>query len=230
MFFGNWIIFMAIFSPKTIAFLQGLKENNNKPWFTDHEADYRQHVLAPLVSLVETLSETMLDIDGEFETRPAINKTIARIYRDTRFSKDKTPFRTNPWISFKRPVAGWQDMPGYYFEVADDHYGYGMGLYQAERLTMEAFRARLAAKPDEFRRAVRFVEKRPDIAVGGDLYKKTLNPDIPADLQSWYQRKSFYLFCTCPIDDRLFDEGFAEFLAAEFKLMAPLYQYIWTLK
>ena len=218
------------FSPPTITFLQGLKDNNAKVWFTAHEAEYRQHVLAPLIGLVEELSETMLDIDSDFETAPAINKTISRIYRDTRFSKDKSPFRSNMWITFKRPGKEWQDLPGYYFEIAPEHYAYGMGLYQATKETMDRFRARLETKPDAFRKTVAYLKDAPHITVGGDLYKKTLNPAIPDDLQSWYQRKSFYLTANFGIDERIFGEKFAAYLAGEFQRMAPLYHYMWKLK
>jgi len=220
----------SIFSHHTIDFLQGLQDNNNKPWFQTHEAEYRQYVLAPLVHLVESLSETMLDIDSDFETTPTINKTISRIYRDTRFSKDKSLFRCKMWITFKRPGSEWQDAPGYYFEISPDHFSYGMGLYHASKETMDAFRAGLETKPEEFLRAIAFLAHRPDMTVGGDQYKKTLNAAIPVGLLSWYQRKTFYIICNHAINDRLFGDNFAGELAADFKLMAPLYYYMWELK
>ncbi|MEI6521625.1 MAG: DUF2461 domain-containing protein, partial [bacterium] len=127
---------MSYFDKKTINFLQNLKENNDKVWFKENENDYRGFVLEPLQDLVEDLSDTMLDIDDEIETNPAIGKTISRIYRDIRFSKDKSPFRSNMWITFKRPIKDWQDYPGFFFEIAPDHYCYGMGFYNASIKTM----------------------------------------------------------------------------------------------
>jgi len=220
----------TIFSPETIAFLQQLKVNNNKPWFLAHEAVYRQHVLEPLRDLVETLSEAMLDIDAEFETAPLVNKTISRIYRDTRFSRDKSLFRSEMWITFKRRRKDWQDTPGYFFEIAPEHYRYGMGLYQASRETMDDFRAKLATRPEEFRRVIAFLHSAPQWSVEGDSYKRTRNPEIPDDLQSWYQRKTCYLLCTHPVDASLFRPTFAGELAAEFQALSPLYHYFWSLK
>jgi len=218
------------FSPTTIAFLQGLKANNNKAWFLEHEEEYRVCLLEPMRDLVCDLAETMLDIDSEFETSPTQNKTISRVYRDTRFSRDKSMFRSNMWISFKRPGPGWQDEPGYFFEIAHDHYCYGMGLYQGTRETMERYRAALAEKPDAFRKAIAFLADAPHLTLEGNQYKRVLNPSIPADLQTWYQRKSFYLLYNSPIDDRLFSGEFAGYLASEFQRMAPLYKYIWRIK
>lgn len=218
------------FSPTTIEFLQGLKANNNKAWFLAHEEEYRQYLLEPMRDLVSDMAETMLDIDSEFETSPTVNKTISRIYRDTRFSRDKSMFRSNMWISFKRPGPGWQDEPGYFFEVAHDRYCYGMGLFQGTRETMERFRAALADKPAAFRKAIAFLADTPHLTLEGDQYKRVLNPAIPADLQTWFQRKTFYLFCNRQLDDRLFSGDFAGYLAEEFQRMAPLYRYIWRIK
>lgn len=89
------------FSPKTLKFLRGLKTNNNKAWFQAHRADYEKYVLQPLRDLVIDLGDFMLDIDPFFEITPSVNKTISRIYRDTRFSKDKSPFRSTVWFTFK---------------------------------------------------------------------------------------------------------------------------------
>jgi len=104
------------FSPKTLKFLRGLKANNNKAWFQAHREDYDAYVLGPLQDLVADLGEFMLDIDPRFEITPAVNKTISKIYRDTRFSKDKSPFRSTVWITFKNQNKDWTTrVCGYFF-------------------------------------------------------------------------------------------------------------------
>ncbi len=55
---------------------------------------------------------------------PQINRTISRIYRDTRFSKDKSPYKTTMWVTFKRPVKEWQNAPAYFFEITLESYRY----------------------------------------------------------------------------------------------------------
>ncbi len=131
------------------------------------------------------------------------------------------------WITFKRPGKDWQDAPGYFFEIAPDHYCYGMGYYEGKRATMDAFRATLETRPHAFRQ---LIAPLSHFTVGGDQYKKTLNPAIPPDLQPWYQRKSFYLLRTFPIEEQLFAADFPVYLAAEFQLLAPLYRFMWALK
>jgi uncharacterized protein (TIGR02453 family) len=120
------------FSPKTLKFLRAIKANNNKAWFEAHRNDYEEYVLGPLRDLVTDLGDFMLDIDPRFEVEPAVNKTISRIYRDTRFSKDKSPFRSTVWITFKNRNKDWTtNVCGYFFELSMDSYRYGMGFYDA---------------------------------------------------------------------------------------------------
>lgn len=88
------------FSPATLNFLRNLKANNNKLWFENNRQDYQTLLMKPLRNLVIDIGPFMLSIDPYFEVLPAINKTISRIYRDTRFSKDKTPYKTSMWINF----------------------------------------------------------------------------------------------------------------------------------
>lgn len=77
------------FTQAGLTFLQELRQNNDKEWFEEHRDIYQQHLLEPMRKLVEDLSQDMVVIDDLFEVRPAIGKTISRMHRDTRFSKDR---------------------------------------------------------------------------------------------------------------------------------------------
>ena len=138
------------FSAETLGFLRGLETNNNKTWFEAHRSEYQEHLLRPFQLLVAGLSEPMLAIDPLFETRPQIDKTISRIYRDTRFSKDKSPFRARMWLTFKRPSRDWKTAPAYFFEISPDRYRYGMGFYSATKATMDRLRQMMDDQNREF--------------------------------------------------------------------------------
>src|SRR5271157_2207894 len=94
------------FSAKSPAFLKELKEHNDKMWFEAHRHKYEECLLGPMRRLVSDLGEFTLSIDPLLEIRPVVNKTISRIYRDTRFSRNKLPCKTTMWITFKRPGDG----------------------------------------------------------------------------------------------------------------------------
>lgn len=121
------------FSPEALHFLIDIRTNNSKAWYEEHKPDYRQLLLIPFQNLVSDLSGSMLNIDPQFITTPAVDKTISRIYRDTRFSKDKSLYRDSMWLTFKRPITDWKEVPAYFFEITPQNYRYGMGFYIAPK-------------------------------------------------------------------------------------------------
>ena len=125
------------FLPQAPGFLERLAANNNKAWFDEHRDQYEELLLEPLKLLVGDLTETMRAIDPALITIPAVDKTISRIYRDTRFSRNKSPCRTCLWITFKRRSPDWKQAPCFFFELTADSYRYGMGFYSASRETMD---------------------------------------------------------------------------------------------
>jgi len=218
------------FSPHTIRFLRDLSLHNDKTWFEQNRGDYEKYVLSPMRSLVTALSGPMLAIDPYLETSPSVGKTISRIFRDTRFSSDKSPFRSNVWMTFKRPAKRWQDAPAFFFEITPASNRYGMGFYSASKETMDRFRQSIDADPDKFRRAISFFAGPHPFMIEGDKYKRTLDPDKPNELLEWYQRKNLYLVCNRPIDDRLFQTSLADDLCEGFGTLAELYRYLLELR
>jgi uncharacterized protein (TIGR02453 family) len=215
------------FSPKTLKFLRGLKANNNKTWFQAHGADYEEYVLQPLRDLVTDLGDFMLDIDPYFEISPAVNKTISRIYRDTRFSKDKSPFRSTVWFTFKNQKKDWTThVCGYFFELSVDSYRYGMGFYNAAPAIMSRFREMIDDKPKKFLKAISFFDKQRIFVLEGEKYKRVIGKTKPEKIQDWYQRRNMYLVCNRKIDDALFSSNLVDDLACGFNMIAPFYHYL----
>ncbi len=211
------------FSAKSLAFLKGLEEHNDKLWFEAHRHEYEEHLLGPMRSLASDLGELMLSIDPLLEIRPAVNKTISRIYRDTRFSRSKLPFRTTMWITFKRPGDGWQDRPGYFFEIAPDSYRYGMGFYAASSSTMSALREMIYTHSKELKKAVSALSEQKDFVVEGQMYKRLRRKETSEEMPNWYQRKNIYVVCNRKADSRLFGAQVEMDLRSGFLSLASLY-------
>ncbi len=215
------------FSRKTLKFLHGLKANNDKAWFKAHKSDYEEFVLQPFSDLVTDLGDFMLDIDLCFEITPAINKTISRIYRDTRFSKDKSPYRSTMWFTFKNQNKDWTTLVcGYFFELSPASYRYGMGFYNAAPAIMSKFRQMIDENPKEFARAISFLDKQKTFVLEGDKYKRIIDKTKPEKIQNWYQRKNVYLVCNRKIDEVLFSSNLVDDLTHGFGLIAPFYHYL----
>jgi len=180
------------FEKECFVFLQNLQQHNSKEWFEEHRRVYEGKLLTPFRSLVEALSEPMQQIDKYIETRPAIGKTISQVRRDTRFSHDKSLYRNNIWLTFKRPKKNWTDAPAYFFEFGPDWWHYGLGYYSASPATMGLFRDRLLQFPHEFQEATDAIPK--GFLVHAESYKRQAIPEtLPPELTPWYVRKSFYI-------------------------------------
>jgi uncharacterized protein (TIGR02453 family) len=211
------------FTPETLRFFRDLEENNCKPWFDANKHVYEQKVAQPFKALATALTPAMYSIDPRFEFRPY--RVVSRIYRDTRFSPDKTPYKTCTWLTFQRPVPDWQNYPGFYMELSARGYIYGMGLYAAKKQVMEDFRSRVEYDPDHFRSITENLTGKRGFAVNGELYKRPLNNGLDEYFQSWLQRKSVWLSKSCPVGDEIFDERFLRILEDDFTAMKDLYDF-----
>lgn len=218
---------MAEFSGITqrgLTFLQQLGQNNNKQWFEEHRAIYDEELLKPVRQLVGDLAQDMLVIDELFEVRPAIGKTISRMHRDTRFSHDKSLYRSNIWLTFKRSRNNWTDAPTYFFEFGPDWWRYGLGYYSASRLTMNLFRERVTQEPAAF---LAMADAIPaNFALDGESYKRELVKGMQPELARWYNKKSWALISEQREMDLLFSPQLVAVLARGFQRLAPLYDFL----
>lgn len=212
------------FSRESIAFLSEVKRQNSKEWYDKNKSIYKTHLLEPFQNLVESLTPTMQSIDPHIEVNPAIGKTISRIYRDTRFSKDKSRFRDRMWLTFKRDKKHWIDSPVYFFEIRPDGFYYGLGYYAATRATMDRVRENIIRRENEFRHATAHL--LPMFELAGEAYKRHLQPEQPEEIATWYNRKSFSVMKESHDIVELFKPQLVNSLADAFTQLAPLYSFL----
>jgi uncharacterized protein (TIGR02453 family) len=130
------------FSPKTLAFLRALKRNNRREWFHQRRADYDLHVHAPMVAIVEQLALDLATAAPEVVATPKVS--MFRPWRDTRFSANKAPLKTNVAAVFPHRALGRMQGAGLYFEVSTESVWIGGGLYAPDSATLHAVRAHIA--------------------------------------------------------------------------------------
>lgn len=212
------------FSEQTLIFLQQLRQNNNKTWFEEHRAIYQETLLDPFRALVNELGPSMQQIDDLFEIRPGVGQTLSRIHRDTRFSHDKSPYRCNMWLTFKRTRKNWTDSPTFFFDVGTDWWQFGLGYYCASKTTMDLFRQTLREQPEPFLKMVSCLP--PDLALEGECYKRPLIKDQPEALASWYNRKTFSVTAYHHDMTTLFSGELVRQLQQGFNDLEQLYHYL----
>ncbi|HPF50675.1 MAG TPA: DUF2461 domain-containing protein [Draconibacterium sp.] len=214
------------FSETGIVFLKDLAANNKKEWFEQNRHVYEEYILTPLKQLATDLQLTLKSIDTEIETTPAINKTISKIYRDTRFSSDKSPFRTIQWLSFKRPAKTWGNVPEFYFYFTPEKYEYGMGFYSATPQNMERIRSTILYYPEKFEQIIDAYRAQDVFVLEGESYKKAVPNSLPEKFQEWIQKKNLYLKCEKEMDENFFSVGLKEVLEKAITTNVELYQFL----
>jgi uncharacterized protein (TIGR02453 family) len=217
------------FTPEAISFLKDIGANNNKPWFEANKPRYQEYLLKPFQDLVVDVSGLMLTIDPLFVIAPAVSKTISRIYRDTRFSKDKSLYRNSIWLTFKRSSHDWKEAPAFYFELTPEGYRYGMGFYNAPKVVMDRFRETIARRPEAFLEVIAFYRPANPFTLEGEKYQRQVVIDLPEPIREWYRYKSFYLASNHSIDELLFRRDLTKVLMDSFGMLAPLYHFLWEI-
>ncbi|HUQ91110.1 MAG TPA: DUF2461 domain-containing protein [Bryobacteraceae bacterium] len=138
------------FPKEGMAFLRGLKKNNTREWFQARKDTFDQTVKAPMEHLVEAMNGVLAKFAAPYMTEP--KKAIYRIYRDTRFSNDKTPYKTHIAASMWRAGMEKHISAGYYFSVAPDEIEVAAGIYMPGPEQLRAIREYLLNHHAELRR------------------------------------------------------------------------------
>jgi uncharacterized protein (TIGR02453 family) len=214
------------FSNNALEFLIENKINDSKFWFNEHKSEYNDFVLTPLKELVEALTNTLLEIDPFLEVTPAVGKTISRIYRDTRFSKDKSFFRDNMWLAFSRHKSSGLESPSFYFDIHPGGYGYGMGYYAAPRECMQIYRERISQNHPAFLQAMTCYNKQHTFKLMGEKYKRPLAPELPDSIQEWHNRKNIYFENQATDPKKLFTKELVEELQKGYRTLQPIYEFL----
>ena len=200
------------FYKESFLFLQNLSRNNNKPWFIENKDEYDKYLLIPLKQLVILLEPFILDIDNKLVTKPVINKSISRIYRDTRFSKRKTPFKSRIRIMFRANVKHWKTLPSFFFELQSNSYSYGMGLFNAKPYFMEKFRYSIDRNKKAFLNSISPLEKNNNLMIWGEDYKKQFYKGNSSKIKFWYQKRGIFIFSKNKVNEDIFSYRFLDYL------------------
>jgi uncharacterized protein (TIGR02453 family) len=213
------------FPAEAVAFYRSLARNNTREWFQPRKTVYDEKVKAPMVDLVTALNGAMMDFAPDYVTDAP--KAIYRIYRDTRFSPDKTPYKTQIAASFSRRGLEKHGAAGYYFAISHKGVDVGGGIYMPQPETLLAVRTLIAERHAEFRQlAASSAIKRLFGAMQGEQLSrvpKGFCAEHPAaDLLRF---KQFLLFTTLDAAMVTTPKLFVE-LEKRFRAMAPFLDFM----
>ena len=204
-----------------LKFLKGLEKHNDREWFQSRKAVYEAELKEPMLAIIRKITDAMLEFAPNL-VRPA-EKSLFRIYRDTRFSNNKLPYKTHV-------AAWWSHMgmektsgAGYYFQVSPKGVVIAAGSYMPEKEQLAAIRNWLLESHVEFRKLLNkpAVKKTFTEFEGEALTRppKGFPPDHPA--MDLIKCKQWGLSTTLPVETAL-ETNFAQTLVRHFKLLAPI--------
>ena len=214
----------AGFTDETIQFFLDLRFHNYTDYFHQHHDRYVENVQQLFYSLIEDLAPAMLSVDPRMEVRPY--KCLSRIHRDTRFSKDKSPYRDHLWFLFRRAAEPREKSLFYYGEFGPDRLDWGLGSWGENREVMDMFRKRMEANPDGIMAMIDDMDlPERHLGLGESWFKRMPVPEqIPDRLKRWYLSRDMYIGKVDPAYEWAFSDRLKTEMEKDFLAMAPLYQ------
>ena len=147
------------FTPKTFAFLRELEANNDRTWFKANQERYHATIKEPALDFIEDFAPHLEKISRNFVADPSpVGGSLFRIHRDTRFSKDKSPYKTNTGLHFKHFLAKDAHAPGFYLHIEPGQCFAGIGLWHPEARVANQIREAIV---DDARRWKRVAYGKP---------------------------------------------------------------------
>jgi uncharacterized protein (TIGR02453 family) len=208
-----------------LQFLRSLKRNNNREWFQKHKSIYDTQVKQPMEALIEFMATEFDRFAPEMVASPKVS--AYRIYRDTRFSKDKSPYKTHIAAVFPRSGLGKHEGAGYYLHVAPTEVLIGGGLYMPLPEDLNAIRSHIAENAETF---LGIVDGRPFRRLFGTIGGEQLSrvprgfpPDHPA--ANYLRYKQFLASRTFEPDIATSGE-FYKLVVETFRGMLPFIRFL----
>lgn len=216
------------FSKELVQFFKKLEKNNSKQWFDKHRNEYEEFVLFPSREFVAVMGKRLRKIAPEVNAIPKVNQSLFRINRDTRFSKDKSPYKTCMGIWFWEGNRKRMECSGFYFHHEGDRLLIGAGIHTFAKPLLDMYRKAVVDKKlgKELRSAVAEVSAKGYL-VGGKHYKR-----IPRGYDESHPNAEFLLYngLHAGLDEKIpkqfYSEAIIDYVFGHHKNMAPVHRWL----
>ena len=214
------------FPREGVAFLRKLKRNNTREWFNEHKSEYEEMVKLPMQSLIVSLRPHFERFAPEIEANP--KRSLFRIYRDTRFSKDKTPYKTHAAAHFVvRGTSKGLVGSGYYVHIEPGECFIGGGIYMPDGPQLKAIRTAISKRAKDFRSVISQKEfvKRYGAIQGDTLTRMPKGFEDDDPMAEWLKLKQFFVGASMP-EKACYGTTFLKSIVAHFEAAAPFIRFL----
>ena len=218
---------MPYFTKATFTFLKDLTENNEREWFRQNKHRYEDHVRDPAIRFITDFGDHLKTLSEHFRSDPrTVGGSMFRVYRDARFSKDKTPYKTFIGIQFRHALGKDAHAPGYYLHIDRGECFAGAGMWHPDSPSLKKIREAIVEDPQAWKRIAGAKRFRDTYALEGDRLKrppKGCNPDHP--LVEDLKRKDFIGVARIP-RKMITDPKLPQELAKVFRIGTSLVEFL----
>ncbi len=166
----------AAFPKQTFQFLKKLRKNNNREWFHENKPKFEEQVMHPAMQFVENFGEALGKkvVDIRYDTSRNGSGSMFRIYRDVRYSKDKSPYKTNLGFVFWCGEGGKKQNPAFYVHLGENGVQLYGGQYWMSKSQIDLYREKVASDRSgkELEKIMKKLEKQGTTMIGGKHYKR----------------------------------------------------------
>jgi uncharacterized protein (TIGR02453 family) len=221
------------FSPKSLTFLRNLKRNNRRDWFQAHRDDYEEHVLFPMREFVEEMDVRFAEFAPEFIGNP--KRSIFRIHRDVRFSKDKSPYKTHAacWFSHRNASHGVGSEThgggaGFYFHLEPGGSITAGGIWMPPRPSLHRLREAIAEARRSFEATLRAPGFRRRF---GTLSDEAVLKRLPRGFAPGHPAERWLRYCSFTVsapltEAQVTDRKLCDRVQRDFELMLPFVRWL----
>jgi uncharacterized protein (TIGR02453 family) len=228
------------FTPHTFRFLRELARNNSREWFQQNKPRYEEHVRDPALQLIAQMREPLAAISPQLIAEPKpVGGSMFRIHRDTRFSSDKSPYKTHVGITFyhaatkavarsegSNAAMGRLDAPVLYLHIQPGESFLGGGIWHPQPDTLKLIRGYVLNNPQSWKDVTRPPKLPRQWSLGGEsLSRPPKGYDPQHELIEDLKRKD-YIVSTRLSDEQLMAPDLAKQLLKQYRPVVPLYDWL----
>ncbi|MCE5250273.1 DUF2461 domain-containing protein [bacterium] len=217
------------FPKECVTFFEQLSKNNSTSWFQRHKKDFDMFVLEPARLFVTDMGDRLRFISPRINADPRVNRSLFRINRDTRFSKDKTPYKTHLGIWFWEGAGPRMEASGYYFHIEPGTLMLGTGIYCFTKPQLDRYRDYVVHKKHgaELAQIIGSITSSGGCTLGGSHYKRVPRGFDPTHKNATLLlHNGLYAGIETKIPEELFSEELIDWCFERYSHMAPLHNWL----
>ena len=196
---------------------------NSRMFYEEHKKELKEGFTIPMRQIAAEIAPLIYEIDDKVMTDPV--KMVSRFFRDTRYSKDKHLYRDNLWVMFMRNKHEWQQYPCMWFEVTQNYWSYGVGMFWTDATYLELYRKALIERPQEFLKAVEAAEKAGAV-YSPEFYKRPKPGNPIPEIEPYYHIKDMCFIAQRTDFETLQSEKLIDELREVYKNFSGMYTFL----